>query len=177
MAVPVAILGVFSVVAGYIMIGPGSPWARFFDTSFPRETLPAMTSMEAVTTGLAVLMLIIGAAIAWRRYATREALENAPARLKRESETLPKVLVRLYYWDDLIEWLFVKPSEKLGEFFGRWLDPHFVDGVVREVVLTNRFFGELVRSSQTGLLRAYALIIVFGAACFAVYYALEGALR
>ncbi|HEY9179501.1 MAG TPA: hypothetical protein VIO32_02200, partial [Candidatus Baltobacteraceae bacterium] len=177
MAVPVAILGVFSVIAGYIMIGPASPWAQFFAKSFPRETLPAMNGMEAVTTGLAVLMLLIGAAVAWRRYATREALANAPARLKRESETLPAILVRLYYWDDLIEWLFVKPSEKLGEFFGRWLDPHFVDGVVREVVLTNRFLGELVRSFQTGLLRAYALIIVFGAACFAVYYALEGAMR
>ena len=177
MAVPVAILGFFSVVAGYIMIGPASPWAQFFAKSFPSETLPAMTGMEAVTTGLAVLMLIIGALVAWRRYATREALENAPARLKRESETLPAILVRLYYWDDLIEWLFIKPSQKLGEFFGRWLDPHFVDGVVREIVLTNRFFGELVRSFQTGLLRAYALIIVFGAACFAVYYALEGALR
>jgi NADH-quinone oxidoreductase subunit L len=177
MALPVAILGFFSVVAGYIMIGPGSPWARFFDRSFPRETLPAMTGMEAVTTGLAVLMLIIGAFIAWRRYATKEALENAPARLKRESETLPAILVRLYYWDDMIEWLFVRPSQVLGRFFGQWLDPHFVDGVVREVVLTNRFLGTLVRSFQTGLLRAYVLIVVFGAACFAVYYALEGAMR
>jgi hypothetical protein len=28
-----------------------------------------------------------------------------------------------------------------------------------------------VRSFQTGLVRAYALILVFGAACFIVYYA------
>jgi NADH-quinone oxidoreductase subunit L len=177
MGVPVAILGVFSVIAGYIMIGPGSPWARFFDQSFPRETLPPTTVSEGVTTGLAIVMLIIGAAVAYWRYGTRAALAEAPARLKRESQTLPAVLVRLYYWDDLIEWLFVKPSQALGEFFGRWMDPHFVDGVVREIVLTNRFLGSLVRSFQTGLLRAYALIIVFGAACFAVYYALEGAMR
>jgi NADH:ubiquinone oxidoreductase subunit 5 (subunit L)/multisubunit Na+/H+ antiporter MnhA subunit len=77
----------------------------------------------------------------------------------------------------MIDLLFVRPSQKLGAFFGQWLDPHFVDGVVREIVLTNRFLGTLMRSFQTGLLRAYALIIVFGAACFAVYYALEGALR
>jgi NADH-quinone oxidoreductase subunit L len=177
MALPVAILGFFSFAAGYIMIGPGSPWARFFDRSFAHETLPPTTIGEGVTTALAVLMLIVGAAVAWRRYATAEALENAPARLKRESETLPAVLVRLYYWDDLIEWLFVKPSRALGDFFGRWFDPHFVDGVVREIVLTNRFLGSLVRSFQTGLLRAYALIIVFGAACFAVYYAVQGAMR
>jgi NADH-quinone oxidoreductase subunit L len=177
MALPVAILGFFSFAAGYIMLPGNSPWAQFFARSFPRESLPTPTISEAVTTAIAVLMLVVGAAVAWRRYATREALANAPARLKRESETLPAVLVRLYYWDDLIDWLFVKPSQALGEFFGRWFDPHFVDGVVREVVLTNRFLGTLVRSFQTGLLRAYALIIVFGAACFAVYYAVEGAMR
>jgi NADH-quinone oxidoreductase subunit L len=136
-----------------------------------------MTISEGFTAGLAVLMLVIGAAIAYVRYGTREALANAPARLKRESETLPAVLVRLYYWDDLIDLLFVRPSQALGAFFGRWFDPHFVDGVVREIVVTNRFLGTLVRSFQTGLLRAYALIIVFGAACFAVYYAVEGAMR
>jgi NADH-quinone oxidoreductase subunit L len=177
MAVPVGILGFMAFAAGYIMLPGNSPWAQFFSREFPRESLPVPSISEAVTTGIAIVMLIIGVAIAWRRYATREALANAPARLKRESETLPAVLVRLYYWDDMIDWLFVKPSQKLGEFFGRWLDPHFVDGVVREIVLTNRFFGTLVRSFQTGLLRAYALIIVFGAACFAVYYALEGAMR
>lgn len=177
MAVPVAILGFFSFAAGYVMIGPSSPWTKFFDRSFPHETLPPAAISEGATTGIAVLMLLIGAAVAYWRYATREALANAPARLKRESETLPAILVRLFYWDDLIEALVVRPSQKLGEFFGRWFDPHFVDGVVREIVLTNRFLGALVRSLQTGLLRAYALIIVFGAACFAVYYALEGALR
>jgi len=177
MALPVAILGFFSFAAGYVMLPGNSPWAQFFSRSFPRETLPVPSISEAFTTVIAVLMLVIGAAVAWRRYATREALANAPALLKRESETLPAVLVRLYYWDDLIDWLFVKPSQALGDFFGRWFDPHFVDGVVREVVLTNRFLGTLVRSFQTGLLRAYALIIVFGAACFAVYYAVEGAIR
>ncbi len=35
------------------------------------------------------------------------------------------------------------------------------------------WLGTLVRSFQTGLVRAYALILVFGAACFIVYYALE----
>ena len=177
MALPVAILGFFSFAAGYIMIGPGSPWAQFFSHSFPNETLPPTTIGEGVTTGIAIAMLIIGAAIAYLRYGTKQALADAPARLRRESESLPKVLVRLYYFDDIIEWLFVKPAQALGAFFGRWMDPHFVDGVVREVVLTNRFLGGLFRGMQTGLLRAYALIIVFGAAAFAVYYALEGAVR
>ena len=177
MALPVAILGFFSFAAGYIMIGPASPWAQFFANSFPHETLPAMAIGEGVTTALAVLMLIVGAGVAYVRYMTPEALANAPARLKRESETLPKILVRLYYFDDIIDMLFVRPAQFLGTFFARWVDPHLIDGVVREIVITNRFLGGLMRGLQTGLVRAYALVIVFGAAAFAVYYALQGAMR
>jgi NADH-quinone oxidoreductase subunit L len=177
MGVPVAILGVGSVLAGWIMAGQNSWWAHFFEQSFPREALPPTTITEGVTSAIAIAMFLVGAGIAYARYMTREALENMPARLKRESETLPPILVNLYYFNEIIDALFVRPAQALGAFFGRWFDPHFVDGVVREVVITNRFLGTLVRSFQTGLLRAYALIIVFGAACFAVYYALEGAMR
>jgi NADH-quinone oxidoreductase subunit L len=177
MALPVAVLGFFSIVAGYIMIGPGSPWANLFARSFPNEALPPAAVSEGVTTAIAVVMLLAGLGIAYARYMTPEALRNAPERLRRESETLPQVLVRLFYFDDLIEAVIVRPAQALGTFFGQWLDPHVVDGAVREVVITNRFLGTLVRSFQTGLLRAYALIVVAGAACLAVYYALAGGLR
>jgi NADH-quinone oxidoreductase subunit L len=177
MAVPVGILGVFSIVAGWIMAGQNSPWARFFESSFPREALPPTTISEGITSGIAIVMFLAGLGIAYMRYGTRQALADAPARLKRESETLPAVLVKLYWFNEFIDWVFVRPAQALGAFFGRWFDPHFVDGVVREVVFANRFVATVVRSFQTGLLRAYALIDVFGAACFAVYYAVEGAMR
>ncbi|HZZ65062.1 MAG TPA: NADH-quinone oxidoreductase subunit L [Candidatus Baltobacteraceae bacterium] len=174
MAVPVGILGFFSFAAGYMMMGPGSPWARFFANSFPHQALPPATISEGLTSVLAVLMLLIGFAIAYARYMTPRAIAQAPARLKHESQTLPRVLVRLYYFDDLIELLVVRPAQALGTFFTRWVEPHLIDGAVREVVFTNRFFGAVVASFQTGLLRAYALVIVFGAAIFAVYYAIAG---
>jgi hypothetical protein len=63
----------------------------------------------------------------------------------------------------------------LGRFFGHVFDPRVLDGAVREIVLTAGWLGTLVRSFQTGLLRAYALILVFGAACFIAYYAIAGA--
>ena len=87
---------------------------------------------------------------------------------------MPAVLTRLFYFDDAIEFLFVKPAQALGEVISRVLDPHVIDGAVREIVFTSRWLGTLVRSFQTGLLRAYAIMIVFGAACFAAYYALAG---
>jgi NADH-quinone oxidoreductase subunit L len=84
---------------------------------------------------------------------------------------MPAILTHAYYMDDLIELVVVKPMQRLGEFFGRVLDPHILDGAVRDVVFWARWLGAVVRSFQTGLVRAYALILAFGAACFIVYYA------
>ncbi|MBV8067016.1 MAG: hypothetical protein JO113_03485 [Candidatus Eremiobacteraeota bacterium] len=91
---------------------------------------------------------------------------------------MPAILVHQYYADDAIALLFVRPAQSLGAFFGSIFDPHVVDGAVRDVAFWANWLGTLVRSFQTGLVRAYALILVFGAACFIVYYAFAaGALR
>jgi NADH-quinone oxidoreductase subunit L len=177
MALPVAVLGFFSFAAGYIMIGPRSPWARFFSSSYPAHPLPPATVGEGVTTGIAIAMLAAGGSLAWWRYGTRVALANAPARLKRESERMPAILVHLYYVDEFIDLAVVKPVHAAGTFFARWVDPHLIDGVVRDIAATNRGLGALVRFVQSGLVRSYALIIALGAAAFAIYYALEGAMR
>ncbi|MFN2449607.1 MAG: NADH-quinone oxidoreductase subunit L [Candidatus Baltobacteraceae bacterium] len=175
MAVPVAILGVFAVTAGYLMIGPESPWAHFFASSFPARALPTPAISEVATTLIAVAMFAIGCALAYGRYMSRAFLENAAQHLARETRTQPRVLVHLYYFNEAIDVLFVRPALALGTFCGRWFDPHLIDGVVRETLLGSRFAGSVMRAAQTGLVRSYALVLVLGAAAFAVYYALEGA--
>ena len=46
--------------------------------------------------------------------------------------------------------------------------------LVGDVALWARRLGDFVRSFQTGLVRSYALLLAFGAACFIVYYAFVG---
>jgi hypothetical protein len=48
---------------------------------------------------------------------------------------------------------------------------------VREAGFSAQWLGHLFRSFQTGLVRAYALALAFGAACFALYYVMIGAGR
>ncbi len=90
---------------------------------------------------------------------------------------MPAVLTNLFYVDDVINIVFVRVPQRLGVFFGRIFDPHIVDGAVRELVDIARGLGDLVRVVQTGLLRFYALVLVFGAFCFIAYYALAGAAK
>jgi len=87
---------------------------------------------------------------------------------------MPPALVNAYYFDAAIEALFVRPAIALGRWFGDVVDPVIIDGGVREVVHSTGWLGGVFRSLQTGLVRGYALYIVFGVACFVVYYAVIG---
>jgi len=178
MNVPVGLLVVPTVLAGWLMFGgENSPWSRFFAGQFPHATLPAAAIPELATTGIVLAVVLAGIAIAYARYATATATSGAVARLRDESIRMPAVLTNLFYFDAAIDLLFVRPAQLLGTIFGRLLDPHVIDGGVRDVAAAARWLGALARSFQTGLLRAYALFIVFGALAFIAYYALAGGAR
>ena len=87
---------------------------------------------------------------------------------------MPALLGNALYFDAAIDAIFVRPSVALGGVFMRTLDPLVIDGAVHETALSARWLGHLFRSFQTGLVRAYALTVVFGVACFVTYYALHG---
>jgi NADH-quinone oxidoreductase subunit L len=172
MIVPVAILIPFTILIGWLMLGgDNSPWDRFLVQEFPHPRLATPFVSERATGWITFLVVLVGIAIAYLRYATATAQSNAVERLRNESIHMPAILTNLFYFDTALDWLFVKPAEFLGRLFGAWLDPHVLDGAVRETVFSAQWLGTLTRSFQTGLLRAYAFILVFGAACFVVYYA------
>ena len=181
MNAPVAILVVPTVAIGGALMsgGANSPWARFFAPLFGAQMAPVSGSRtpaisEGVTSAIVFALVALGFAVAWLRYGTESAQRDAGERLRAETLRMPAVLTNLFYVDAAIDLIFVRSAQLLGEFFGRFLDPHVLDGAVREVVDWARWLGALVRSFQTGLVRAYALILVFGAACFIVYYAFAG---
>jgi NADH-quinone oxidoreductase subunit L len=180
MNVPVAILVVPTVAIGGALMsgGENSPWARFFAPLFGTKTVPTVSApemSEGTTSAIIFALVVAGFAIAWWRYATADARQNAVARLETETARMPAVLTNLFYADAAIDLIFVRSSQWLGSVFGRLLDPHVIDGAVRDLAAWAGWLGTLVRSLQTGFVRAYALMLVFGAACFIVYYAFAGA--
>ncbi|GAC1391809.1 MAG: NADH-quinone oxidoreductase subunit L [Vulcanimicrobiaceae bacterium] len=170
---PVAILIVPTVLAGFLLLGNVSPWRRFLSLQFAGEGVPAPSFPELGSTGLVLVVVLAGIGLAYLNYGARSALADAQQRLARESAQMAPILRNAFYCDAAMEALFVRPAQRLGWFFGSWLDPHVIDGAVREAAFSARWLGALFRSFQTGLLRAYALMLVFGVACFVAYYAFE----
>jgi NADH-quinone oxidoreductase subunit L len=176
MNVPVGILIVPTLFAGWVMFGgENSLWARFFTMEFPAgpQAVRAVSGITEGSTSLIVLVaVVIGFAIAFWRYGTKTAQADAVARLRNESVHMSPVLTNLFYFDAFYDLIVVRTSQLFGTIFGRAIDPHVIDGAVRESAFSAQWLGVFMQSLQTGLLRAYALILVFGAACFIIYYAL-----
>jgi NADH-quinone oxidoreductase subunit L len=178
MSAPVALLMIPTVLIGWLDFGgENSPWGQFFAPVFGHFVAPAGTPPETLTSLLVLVVIAAGITVAYLRYGNPRALLDAVPRLRAETVRMPSILANAFYFDAAIDGLFVKPSIALGQFFSRIVDPRVIDAGVREASISAQWLGHLFRSFQTGLVRAYALALAFGAACFAIYYVVIGAGR
>jgi NADH-quinone oxidoreductase subunit L len=179
MQLPVALLMVPSVVAGYLSIGgAGSLWFRYFGDLFGASPETASAPIGEFASTLVVLGFVAAGIVgAYVRYGAPRAQLGAVARLSAEALRMPQVLVRAFYFDDAIEAVFVRPAQALGAFISRIFDPLVIDAGVRDVAWLAGVLGYVARAAQTGLVRSYALTIVMGAAAFLAYFALAGIVK
>jgi NAD(P)H-quinone oxidoreductase subunit 5 len=178
MSGPVALLMIPTVLIGWLDFGgDASPWGKFFAPVFGHFEPTASTPPEILTSLLVLVVIAAGITVAYMRYGNPSALLDAVPRLRAETVRMPVALSHAFYFDAAIDALFVKPSIVLGEFFSRVIDPRVIDAGVREASISAQWLGHFFRSFQTGLVRAYALALAFGAACFAIYYVVIGAGR
>ena len=176
MSGPVALLMIPTVLIGWLDFGgENSAWGQFFTPVFGHFEAPAGTLPEMVTSLIVLALVVAGFTVAYMRYGNPRALLDAVPRLRAETVHMPAALSNAFYFDAAIDALFVRPSIALGKFFSSVVDPRVIDAGVREASISASWLGHLFRSFQTGLVRAYALALAFGAACFAIYYVVIGA--
>jgi len=177
MALPVALLMVPSVIAGWVAIG--GRWDALFVSDFAAKPESALAAaLPEWLVALVVLAFVAwGGAIAYRRYGSFDATASATERLRAESGRIPQLLARALYFDDALDALFVRPARAIGSAFMRVVDPRVIDGAVHDVVWLAGWLGRETRALQTGLVRGYALVLALGAAAFIAYFALLGAVR
>jgi NADH:ubiquinone oxidoreductase subunit 5 (subunit L)/multisubunit Na+/H+ antiporter MnhA subunit len=178
MSGPVAVLMIPTVLIGFLAFGgENSAWTQFFDPMFSHDVPVSAALPEWVTSALVLVLVLAGFGVAFVRYGNPQALLDAIPRLRNETVRMPAILANAFYFDAAIDALFVKPSVALGRWFATVVDPRVIDAGVREASISASWLGHLFRSFETGLVRAYALTIAFGVACFAIYYAVVGAAR
>jgi NADH-quinone oxidoreductase subunit L len=162
---PVAILAVLATFAGWIQFAPfWTPISNFLEVSAPPLVDPNGTQ-ELVSSIFAVAFGLAGIAVAWVIYAARRV--EAP-----RVPQLQTLLEHKFWFDELYNAAFYKPSVWLARASSRWIERPVIIGAPDEVAIETRQTGRAVGRLQTGLLRAYALAFAFGIAALVLVFIL-----
>ena len=154
MTSPMIVLAIGSVAAGgFLILGN-----RLLDFLGPVTGVPPTTHGIWTRAGAAALVLVvIGVAIAWALYGRRDVPVTAPA------GNLVTVAARKdLYGDSINEGLLMRPGQWLTRL-SVYFDNRGVDGLVNTVAATFGGGSGRLRRLQTGFVRSYALSMLLGA--------------
>ena len=180
MWVPVALLGILSLVGGgmYLLDVPHI-LDSFLEPVFHHYAAP-VAMIEGAELLKEPLMLasvalgLLGIAVAWAMYVWRPSLAGS---LGSALPWLYQLLLNKYYVDEVYGLLVVRPALWTGRFLSGIFDPAITDGLVGAVTATVRGVSLGLRRLQTGYVRDYALAIMAGAVVIVIYLVQVGGVR
>jgi NADH-quinone oxidoreductase subunit L len=177
--IPLAALALGSLGAGFAFKEQfaGHHVGEFFRESIKQSgaVIDAMHQAPLAVVWAPTAMLALGWGIAAYFYLYRP---DAPEKLARQNDLLYRFLLNKWYFDELYEMVFVRPSLWLGRLLwkfgdGRVIDGLGPDGVSARVLDVTR---NVVRL-QSGYLYHYAFAMLIGAAALITWFMFSGGVR
>jgi NADH-quinone oxidoreductase subunit L len=123
-------------------------------TGEPPEGEPVVSAAVLITVTL--VLVLLGGAFAFWRYAAQEVPEVAP-----RGSVMTRAARRDLFQDDVNEALFMRPGQYLTRSLV-FVDNQWVDGAVRGLAALVGGLAGRLRRWQTGLVRSYAMSILAG---------------
>ena len=158
MWLPMAILAIGSVTTGFLFTRGHALVNWLAPVVGEHAENEEMLLQPAVVSGLALLAVAIGVAIAVRKYQLAEVETKAPQDVSVFTRIARKDLMQ----DSFNEAVFMRPGQALTSLLVKG-DENVVDGAVRGVGRTALGAGAVLRQTQTGFARSYAALILIGA--------------
>src|SRR5437588_4918796 len=174
MLVPLALLAVGSIGAGYpaLALFTGHGTGEFFRQSLtlgPAEKLfESAENLPLVLSLLPTVMMIGGFLVAYQFYMRRP---DIPAALARDQNLLYRFLLNKWYFDEIYDFLLVRPAMWLGRLFWKGGDGFIIDGFGPDGVSTRVL--DVTRNVirlQTGYLYHYAFAMLIGVAAAITWF-------
>jgi NADH-quinone oxidoreductase subunit L len=177
MTTPLIILAVLSVIGGLVGsfglfgVSRWHPFSNFLTPVFTdvnaQRLHEASLSIQWISTGLSLVVGLVGILIAWRLYG-RGFL------YKEIKNPLYQLVLHKYYIDEILGAVIVQPILWFGRTATRLLESDVLDGGSRGVAWLLRGTSAGLRRLQTGYMRNYALAILIGVVLIILYYAVRG---
>ncbi|MDP1854362.1 MAG: NADH-quinone oxidoreductase subunit L [Candidatus Omnitrophota bacterium] len=184
MTIPLGILAFFSIFIGLL----GSPFTHHAFQNF--IAMPGLHHQEEIAVnylamGLSILVAFLGIALSYLFYIRNNKILAESVRAK--FKPLYNLISNKYYFDEIYDFLFVKPALRLARISSgfdsgvvdravnlaasqtivlskiqAWFDRYIVDGLVNLVGIVFQVSSGALRRMQTGLIQNYLLVAFFG---------------
>ncbi|HEX5234789.1 MAG TPA: NADH-quinone oxidoreductase subunit L [Silvibacterium sp.] len=172
MLFPLAILGILSLIGGWIGIpaalGGNNEIARFLDPVFGSSgTLQGSNQLALTLAAVSTLVALAGWLLAHLFYFARPAL---PARVSSQLRGVYTLLVNKYWIDEIYGALVVTPLLLVSRYVLKALiDAGLIDGATYGSAYAARGVGAIVQRVQSGNIRSYAGWLAVGAAVLLIF--------
>ncbi|BCP53707.1 NADH:ubiquinone oxidoreductase subunit L [Kaistia sp. 32K] len=178
MTIPLYVLSIGALFAGMVFanrfIGEGYNefWKGALFTGPENHILHEMHGVPALVKYSPFIMMLVGFLVAYWFYIRSP---ETPKRLAAEQPVLYRFLLNKWYFDEIYDFLFVRPAKWLGRFLWKKGDGWLIDGFgpdgvsARVVDVTNR-----VVRLQSGYVYHYAFAMLIGVAALVTWMMFAG---
>ena len=170
MRIGMGVLAVLALVAGFLQVpGLTEVVKHFLEPTFEGSPLAELhPPVGKAWLGLfnGGVIAVVGIALAWVFWVRRPTI---PESLRTRFHPLYELFLNKWYFDQLIDLVIVRPVQALGQFANRVIEPFVVGGIVTGTTSLVRSAGALVRDLQSGMIRAYAALMVLGTILLVLY--------
>jgi NADH-quinone oxidoreductase subunit L len=174
--VAMSTLAVGCVVDGFVQVPHVTTLIdKFLEPTFADSTLVEQLhhpsdSLLVVGLVLSAVLGLAGIALAYRIWVKRPGIATS---LRERLAPAYRISLNKWYWDELLDTLFVRPAAWSGRFAQQTFERVVVDGLlVGGATSVVRAGSAAVRGMQSGFLRYYAALLVAGVAAVGLYFLL-----
>jgi NADH-quinone oxidoreductase subunit L len=176
--IPLFILAIGALGSGAVFypmfIGEGSAefWGKAIYTTADNNVLQAMKEVPGWVVYSATVAMATGFLLSFYFYIVAP---QVPVNTAATFTIAYKFLLNKWYFDEMYDFLFVRPTKALGHFLWKRGDGWLIDGFgpdgvsARVLQLTNR-----VTKIQSGFLYHYAFAMLLGVAAFITFFMFSG---
>ncbi|HZO35255.1 MAG TPA: NADH-quinone oxidoreductase subunit L [Solirubrobacteraceae bacterium] len=176
MKVAMGLLAVGAIVGGLLQIPLGGTDVvdTFLEPTFEGSQYAHLHASDGFTTLSLIIGTVLavgGIAVAYYIWVLKPGLS---AQIQARFSGLHRLFANKWYFDELIELVIVRPFSWFGRFGQQTFERVVVDGTfVGGTTLVVRAGSAAVRALQSGLLRAYAALLVLGLVAVVFYFLLQ----
>lgn len=164
MLIPMTVLAILSVVAGFIemphLFSSNQQFSTYLKPIFEQASALVPNKAHALSHSTELMIVIIPLLLIFALVAASFKLFNSNTELN-EPKGIAKLAAQKFYFDELYALTFVKPIHFLSVFFRETIDKTIIYNFINSIGSTTLYAGKKLQRLQSGNVGFYLFMMVF----------------